>query len=252
MRFKMLFLKCLLIYTIISCKEEEKNPTLNWEDLNNINIQFITGDEVRILSIMSIIKQGDSIEAIIKQPYNNYGFLADSIWNTKLNITDLKFLNKFLKMVSQQPDTCSLLSTSLDRYRITINNDSVIRIFGNCEWDNVDYMELEKQFFAKQRQLLEIKRKHVKDSIRNVFFGTWDVTGWKDGKLVNKNVILQRTTGVSPNKPGYYRWSFDPNNISAKIKRLNVDGKTPTITIRGSVYEIIEIDSNNINLRYLW
>ncbi len=72
------------------------------------------------------------------------------------------------------------------------------------------------------------------------FNGFWDVSGWENGVLKNRNLVLTRITKNEP-KNGIYRWTFDKENESNFKKDLDIDEGSTLIEIRGSMYKVLSI-----------
>lgn len=238
----------LLILTSCSSDKIDKAELNNFSD---IEIRFSTGDERIQYYSMDLIKSGKKIKAIKKSPNYYYGTKTDSNWTTEIGKSDLKLLNEFLNKAKTRKDTCSLNSSSLDYYRIKTNKQE-IKIVGNCEWNGIDYDSLEKKIFKHKFIELNKKREYVVDSIVSGFYGIWDVTGWENGALKSKNLVLNRTTENKPKIDGIYRWTFDKTKQAEFKKNLNLGEGSTSIEIGASTYNILNIKKDKIELKYLW
>lgn len=250
MRFNLTFLFLILLFSCNTNKKEVDKNELN--DFANIQIEFVTGDEVMSLHRMSIFKDSKTIKATKEKPYYYYGSKTDSVWTADIGKSEMKLINEFITKAKNQNDSCSFLSTSIDRYKINIENKEQINIIGNCDWNGIDYDSLEKKIFEHKFSELEKKREFVADSIVQSLNGIWDVSGWKNGVLKYKEIILTRTTDNKPKIEGQYRWTFDKIKTSELKNKLDIDEGSSLIEIRGSTYDIISIEPNRIELKYLW
>ena len=231
---------------------ETSGSTSDLNDFEDIQIEFVTGDEVMVYHEISFTRKGQKIIAKKEQPFYYYGSLTDSTWTTKLEASDLKIIDRFISKAKTQKDSCSFLSTSIDHYKIKIGNKEEMKIIGNCEWDGIDYDYIEKNIFKSHFADLENKRKIVADSIAKSFTGTWDVSGWENGKLTDKEILLTRTNVNKLKTEGQYRWTFDKSNTTALKEDLDIDEGSSLIKIRGSTYKIINISADKIELKHLW
>jgi hypothetical protein len=240
----------ILLLILTSCNSDK----IDEAELNNfsdIEIRFSTGDERIQYYSMAIFKSGEKIKAIKKSPNYYYGSGTDSTWTMEIGKSDLKLLTEFVNKAKTLKDTCSLNSSSTDNYRIKTNIQE-IKIVGNCEWNGIDYDSLEKKIFKHKFIELNKKREFVTDSIVKGFNGIWDVTGWENGVLKNRNLVLNRTTENKPKVDGIYRWTFDKTKQSELKKSLNINAGSTSIEIGASTYKVLKIGTDKIELKYLW
>jgi hypothetical protein len=250
MKFNLTFLFLILFF---SCNTNEKKiDKSELNDFAKIQIEFVTGDEVMTLHRMSIFKDSKTIKATKEKPYYYYGSKTDSTWTTNVGKSELQLIDEFISKAKNQKDSCSFLSTSIDRYKINIGNKEQINIIGNCDWNGIDYDSLEKIIFEHKFSELKNKREFVADSIIESLNGIWDVSGWKNGALKNKEVTLTRTNDNEPKIEGQYRWTFDKTKMAELKNNLDIDEGSSLIEIRGSTYDIIKIEHNRIELKHLW
>src|SRR5690606_23355143 len=153
------YLNLIILICIFSCKtnNDHINET-EFHDFSDIKIDFRTGDEVRTLSRMLILKDSQKIRAVKQSPFYYYGFQTDTIWTTEIGKSDLQLIKSFIIKARNQKDSCSFGSTSIDRYKISIGDSEELKIIGNCEWNNIDYDSLEHKIFQKQFEQLKLKR----------------------------------------------------------------------------------------------
>ena len=74
----------------------------------------------------------------------------------------------------------------------------------------------------------------------------------ENGVLKNRNLVLTRITKNEPKIDGIYRWTFDKENESNFKKDLDIDEGSTLIEIRGSMYKVLSIKTDKIELKYLW
>ena len=84
------------------------------------------------------------------------------------------------------------------------------------------------------------------------FNGFWNVSGWQNGVLRNRNLVLTRTTENEPKIDGIYRWTFDKEKQSELKKNLDIDEGSTLIKIDASTYKVLNIATDKIELKYLW
>ncbi|MFC7357086.1 hypothetical protein ACFQO1_05265 [Jejudonia soesokkakensis] len=240
----------ILLLILTSCNSD-KIDKAEYNDFSDIEIRFRTGDERIEFYSMDIFKSGEKIKAIKKSPFYYYGSGTDSTWTTEIGKSDLKLITEFIEKAKTIKDTCSFNSSSIDYYDIKTNGIE-IKIVGNCEWNGIDYDSLESKIFKHKFIELEKKREIVADSLASGFNGIWEVSGWENGVLKNRNLVLTRTTENKPKSNGIYRWTFDKENNSDFKKNLDIDEGSTLIEIRGSMYRVLDIKTDRIELKYLW
>ena len=163
----------------------------------------------------------------------------------------LKLITEFITKAKSIKDTCSLNSSSTDYYDIKIKGKA-LKIVGNCEWNGIDYDSLETKIFKHKFVELEKKREIVADSLISSFNGFWDVSGWENGVLKNRNLVLSRTSYNEAKTDGFYRWTFEKENESDFKKELDINEGSTLIKIRGSMYKVLDIQTDKIELKFLW
>ena len=120
------------------------------------------------------------------------------------------------------------------------------------EWNGIDYDSLESKIFEHKFVELKKKRENVADSLVKSFNGVWDVSGWENGVLKNRNLVLTRTAENKPKIDGIYRWTFDKTKESELKKKLDIDEGSTLIEIGASTYKVLNIENDKIELKYLW
>jgi len=240
----------ILLLILTSCNSD-KIDKAELNTFSDIEIRFSTGDESIEYYSMDIFKSGENIKAIKKSPLYYYGSGTDSTWTTEIGQSDLRLITDFINKAKSIKDTCSFNSSSIDYYDIKTNG-KVLKIIGNCDWNGIDYDSLESKIFKHKFVELKKKREIVADSLVKSFNGVWDVSSWENGVLKNQNLVLSRTTKDKPKIDGFYRWTFEKEKESELKKELDIDEGITLIKIRGSLYKILDIQTDKIELKYLW
>ncbi|WP_055445148.1 hypothetical protein [Lacinutrix himadriensis] len=240
----------ILLLILTSCNSDNIDKA-EFNDFSDIEIRFRTGDERIEFYSMDIFKSGEKIKAVKKRPFYYYGSVTDSTWTTEIGKSDLKLIIEFINKAESIKDTCSFNSSSIDYYDIKIKGKA-LKIVGNCEWNGIDYDSLETKIFKHKFVELDKKREMVADSVVKSFNGFWDVYGWENGVLKNRNLVLRRTTENEPKIDGIYRWTFDKKKQSELKKNLNIDIGSALIEIGASTYKVLNIGNDKIELKYLW
>ena len=211
----------ILLLILTSCNSD-KIDKAEFNDFSDIEIRFRTGDERIEFYSMDIFKSGEKIKAVKKRPFYYYGSGTDSTWTTEIGKSDLKLITEFINKAKSLKDTCSVNSSSIDYYDIKTNKNE-LKIVGNCEWNGIDYDSLERKIFKHKFIELKQKRESVADSIVKNFNGIWDVSGWENGVLKNRNLVLERITKNKPKVDGIYRWTFNKATQSELKNGLDID-----------------------------
>lgn len=241
----------IILFLILTSCNSDKIDKAEFNDFSDIEIRFRTGDERIEFYSMDILKKGEKIQAIKKSPFYYYGSGTDSTWTTEIGKSDLKLITEFINKAKSIKDTCSFNSSSIDYYDIKTNGNA-IKIVGNCEWNGIDYDSLENKIFKHKFIELKKKREIVADSLVEIFNGFWDVSGWENGVLKNRNLVLTRTTENQPKIDGIYRWTFEKEKESEFKEKLDIDEGSTLIEIGASTYKVLNIEKNKIELKYLW
>ncbi|WP_299307395.1 hypothetical protein [uncultured Psychroserpens sp.] len=240
----------ILLLILTSCNSD-KIDKVEFDAFSDIEIQFRTGDERIEFYSMDIFKSGEKIQAIKKRPFYYYGSGTDSTWITEIRKSDLKLITEFINKAKSIKDTCSFNSSSIDYYNIKTNGNE-LKIVGNCEWNGIDYDSLVNKLFKHKFVELKKKREIVADSLVKSFNGAWDVFGWENGVLKNRNLVLTKTTENEPKIDGIYRWTFDKEKSSEFRHNLDIDEGSTLIEIGASTYKVLNIENDRIELKYLW
>lgn len=240
----------ILLLILTSCNSD-KIDKAEIDAFSDIEIRFRTGDERIEFYSMDIFKSGKKIKAIKKSPFYYYGSGTDSTWTTDIGKSDLKLITEFIEKAKTIKDTCSFNSSSIDYYDIKTNGKE-FKIVGNCEWNGIDYDSLEYKIFKHKFIELEKKREIVADSLVRSFNGIWDVSGWENGVLKNRNLVLTRTTEKEQKIDGIYRWTFEKEKEAEFKEKLDIDEGSTLIEIGASTYKVLNIENDKIELKYLW
>jgi len=241
----------LILLLILTSCNSDKIDKAEFNDFSDIEIRFRTGDERIEFYSMDIFKSGEKIKAVKKSPFYYYGSGTDSTWTAEIGKSDLKLITEFINKAKSIKDTCSFTSSSIDYYDIKTNGNT-IKIVGNCKWNGIDYDSLQSKIFKHKFIELKKKREIVADSLADSFKGFWNVSGWENGVLKNRNLVLTRTTENQHKVDGIYRWTFEKENESEFKEKLDIDEGSTLIEIGASTYEVLNIGVDKIELKYLW
>ncbi len=175
MRSILTFLAIYILSTCNSCGQIENNF-----EVSSVKIDFETGCETREGRSMLIIKKDSNYFANKLEPNYYYGTTTDSVWILKLDSTKINAIYRFVAKARQLGNSsCPSITTSIDHYLITINKETSISIVGNCDWNGLSYVALEKIVFKEKFEELEFKRNSLKDSISTNLQGIWKISGLK-------------------------------------------------------------------------
>ncbi len=134
---------------LVSCKDSNSGNNYAPDSFEDMKIVYTTGDEVMQTYAMMIYDSAGIVKAKFTSPISDKRFSKRQAAVRILNQEDLQMVFDFIERAKRQNDTCSLLSTSLDRYRIKIGVMDSISIYGNCSWGGLDYAALTQRIFNK-------------------------------------------------------------------------------------------------------
>nr|WP_298931023.1 hypothetical protein [uncultured Allomuricauda sp.] len=134
---------------LVSCKNNSRQKFYTPDSFKNIQISYSTGDEVIRSYAMMIYDSAGFIKTKFTSPISDMSLSERKLAFRTLNEDDLQMVYDFIEKAKKQNDTCSFLSSSLDRYHIKIGIMDSISIFGNCSWDGLDYSTLIKRIYDK-------------------------------------------------------------------------------------------------------
>ncbi len=265
----------VLILTSCSITNTDKEAVLE-----NIDIQFQTGCEARKNYSISILTENGQLIVKKIQPNYYYGTKTDSIWTVIIDSNRLKIIKRFIQKAKELNGECPSLSSSIDDYRIDILNDTTYNINGHCDWDSLDYFSIEKLLFKEHFNDLEKRRISLKDSINKLLIGQWIVNGLYTGLKQNDSLTLRRTDELDDLEEGTIIWNFGDslkfgsldnnifdltfsNSYDLLVENGSVDlrinsgaliDKKGNMTIEnyGAYFSILEMESENIILKYWW
>ncbi|WP_203296769.1 hypothetical protein [Luteirhabdus pelagi] len=243
----------LILLMFLSCRNEKnKISKTDLNDFQNIQIKFLSGDERTTVHRLSILKDESNIRIIKKQPFYFYGSQTDSTWEKQIDRSELQMINAFIEEARNKKDTCQSTSSWREHYEIKIGNNELIKLIGNCDWLKLDYNGLEKELFKEYFNELEQKRLKTSDSIISSFIGDWKVLGLEKGYNRGAEVNLIRIKKGEQPSESVKKWSFGDHFRKRAKKEVDIDEGSTTIDLNGSIYRIIRIKSDTINLEYLW
>ncbi len=202
----------LTILVFVSCNSNRKEQSENIILFPSIDIVFETGDESREQYQIEIYSDGSSIFAKKIEPNYYYGKSTDSTWLVELDSNKVELIREFLKMSKKMNKRCNegsqIVSSSIDFYHISIENDTLIQIDGNCDWNGFDYFSIEQKLFNEKFIELNMLRTHLKDSIIDALEGKWVVSGLKNELKQNDLLTLERTDELDELEVGTIIWAF--------------------------------------------
>lgn len=147
---RFIFLLTLLGFGfLVSCKDSSSSNNYAPESFEDMKIVYITGDEVMRTYAMMIYDSAGIVKAEFTSPISDKSLSERPAAVRILNQENLQSVFDFIERAKKQNDTCSLLSSSLDRYRIKIGFKDSISIYGNCSWGGLDYTALTQRIFNK-------------------------------------------------------------------------------------------------------
>lgn len=206
------FYNILVFFLFISCNSNRVKESESLISFPHINILFETGCEVREQYQIEIFTKENSIFAKKIEPNYYYGRLTDSTWLVELDSNKVEIINEFLKISKRINKSCDensqIVSSSIDLYHISVGNDTLIKIDGNCDWNGLDYFSIEQKIFNEKFTVLNTYRTNLKDSIITVLTGEWIVSGLKKEMSQNDTLILERTDELSEMEEEIIIWSF--------------------------------------------
>lgn len=100
------------------------------------------------------------------------GTTIDSILKEELDIEQIEACQKFIQKAKTLPKRCQRITSSEFHHIIYIDNDT-LDIYGNCEWDNLDFKFLDKALFQKQHNEIEKKKVDFVNSLNQKLIGKW-------------------------------------------------------------------------------
>jgi len=214
-----------ILTILVSCNLNRTEQSENKILFPSINIVFETGDEAREQFQMEIYSNGSSIFAKKIEPNYYYGKSTDSTWLVELDSNKVEIIKEFLKTSKKMNERCDeefqVVSSSIDFYHISVENDTLIEINGNCDWNGLDYFSIEKKLFNEKFTELKARRTHLKDSINDVLKGRWVVSGLKNKLKQNDILTLERTDELDELEVGTIIWTFgDSLSFSSSDNRI--------------------------------
>ncbi|MCD4747136.1 MAG: hypothetical protein K8R58_12635 [Bacteroidales bacterium] len=152
---------------------------------------------------------GDYLQKV--KPNYYYGFNTDSIWTVNLDSTRICIIKDFIQKARELNGECPIATTSIDRYKITIHNDTTYNILGYCDWVGLDYFSFEKILFREHFEDLDKKRYSLKDSVNQVLRGHWIVTGLSGNIKRGDLIYMEWTDNLDDLETSTIVWEFSNN-----------------------------------------
>ncbi len=143
----MYFICALAITFVFSCKKNRDSTNYSLDGFESIDIAYATGDEVIKSYAMKIYDSAGILKTKFTSPLSDVSLFKRHEVTKTLSEEDIKIISDFIEKAKKQNDTCSFLSSSLDRYHIKIGTLDSISILGNCNWDGLDYITLTQRIY---------------------------------------------------------------------------------------------------------
>ena len=136
----------------------------------NLKIEHIYRDESYAIEEMQFEIRDGIVYGIITNPNKNA--LLNS--ETKLNESEVKVLNSFLKLVDKYQNNCQEEFTSSYVQYYTITKDGKeIKIYKFCNWKKLTYFDIKQTIFGKYLKKLENKEQDLNDELFTFLEGKW-------------------------------------------------------------------------------
>jgi hypothetical protein len=244
------------------------------DTLTPFKITYTSGEEGTGKSDIYIYKQNNKYYARNIAPFFYIGTKTDSIWVSELSQDKIQTCIELLNRAKNLPEECPETSSATKEYQITYA-DNTIKIRGDCDWEDLDFINFRSQIFYEKFAILEAKRLALIDSINKQLRGKWHFMPIKNMFSKGDMLLLRKTANA------YYScaWqmgesnTFSSNcndvlNLSYSIRYLlNVDGdiyieiqggstieKNGSMKVRnfGATFTIESISSEELRLKYMW
>lgn len=161
--------KFLLIITFsLSCFASNAQTEINFD--KKLKIEHIYGDESYTSEEMEFEIRDGKVYGKITAP--NKDALLNS--ETKLNESEIKILNSFLKLVDKYQNGCpeELTSSYVQYYTITKDGKEV-KIYKFCDWQKLTYFEIKQDIFGEYLKKLEKKKEALNNELSTFLNGYW-------------------------------------------------------------------------------
>ncbi|MCF8451360.1 MAG: hypothetical protein K9G49_15915 [Taibaiella sp.] len=244
------------------------------DTLTPFKITYTSGEEGYGKSEINIYKQNNKYYARNVAPYFFIGTKTDSIWVSELSQDKIQTCIELLNRAKNLPEECPETSSATKEYQITYGNNT-IKIRGDCDWEDLDFINFRSQLFYEKFAILEAKRLALIDSLNKQLRGKWHFIPFKN--MFNRGDILllkkvadadYSCTWQMGESSTFSSTCNDVLNLSYSIRYLlNVDGdiyieiqggstveKNGSMKVRnfGATFTIEAISSEELKLKFLW
>lgn len=161
--------KLIYITTLILLSFASKAQTkINFE--KSLKIEHIYGDESYKVEEMKFEIRDGKAYGRITNP--NKDALLNS--ETKLNESEIKILNSFLKLVDKYQNNCQeeLKSSFVQYYTIT-TDEKKVKIYKFCNWEKLTYFDIKQNIFGEYLMQLEKKKEVLNSDLFAFLKGYW-------------------------------------------------------------------------------
>jgi hypothetical protein len=141
---------------------------INFE--KSLKIEHIYGDESYAIEEMKFEIRNGKVYGRITNP--NKDALLNS--ETKLNESEIKILNSFLKLVDKYQNNCQeeFKSSFVQYYTITTDKKEV-KIYKFCNWKRLTYFDIKQNIFGEYLKKLEKKKRVLNSDLFTFLNGYW-------------------------------------------------------------------------------
>ncbi len=154
-------------------------------------LNYSSGGVVPMSREINIYKLNSKCFASYLEPQFFIAGKGDSVWTAELDSIKILSCINFINTAKKVPNECEQIR-EYTRYQIAFEKDT-IEIFGDCQWDGLDFYNLTGILFKERFSELERDRKHLVDSLSNQLKGNWYCAPLKNEHKEGDVLILART-----------------------------------------------------------
>ncbi len=274
----MKYLLSIIIILFFSCNEKnisrENDSSTESKIISPFRIVLFSGDESIQKYEIDIYEESNEFYAKNISPCFYYGNKTDSIWKVKLSKSKILQCKKFLETAKSMKKNCRNNSSSITEYVIYSKNDS-IKIYGDCDWKNLDFFQLRKSLFEEEFEKLEQKRLNLISELNNRLLGKWYYSVPKTELERDSYIILTRESKENSKcfweikkdynfkdscnnifdfkKSNEYKLDIDEGKIFFEIQTGFIEEKGITkVENNGATFIIDKLNDKELKLQFLW
>ena len=155
------------IFTLLSLALKAQTK-INFE--KNLKIEHVYGDESYIVEEMQFEIRDGIVYGKITNPNKNALLNSES----KLNESEVKVLNSFLKLVDKYQNNCQEeFSSSYVQYYTITKDGKEIKIYKFCNWEKLTYFDIKQTIFGKYLKKLKNKEQDLNNELFTFLKGKW-------------------------------------------------------------------------------